>query len=302
MYLNHFSIKLSPDNIDNLLNYKKKYYRIDYLKDQDKYVQGGNGIVFKLIDEQEDEEFVIKISKYSEDLRGPSKLGKRIKRFDREIEALYTAKVEELSNIVIIRFDGVIQIGNKDFRYYVMDKCDCNLNEFLQNPDNKLDVTQKILLCQKILEAIKNLNEYKIYHRDIKHDNIFFQGNEPFVGDLGLADKRDSDIIINERGELIGPTGWFSPEAINKYLVEKTLNPNNFDCEIDEKSEVFQLGKLFWYIFQGNIPLGQIEPDDFVPNNEEIFNILFNMLKYSKKKRWGSTEVLSSFEGYLAVN
>lgn len=302
MYLEKHSIKLSPNNFENLLNYKNKFYRIDFLKEKDNYIQGGNGIVFKLIDEQEDEEFVIKISKYSDDLRFTKKLGKRIKRFDREIEALHTAKVNELNNIVTIKFDGIIRIKNKDFQYYVMDKCDCNLNEFLQNPDNKLDITQKVLLCQKILEAIKNLNEYKIYHRDIKHDNIFFQGNEPFVGDLGLADKRDSDIIINERGELIGPTGWFSPEAINKYLVEDTLNLNNFDCKIDEKSEIFQLGKLFWYIFQGNIPLGQIELEDFKPKNEEIFNILFNMLKYSKNKRWGSTEVLSSFEGYLAVN
>ena len=61
MYLDNGYIKLSPDNFDNLLSYKDKYFRIDFLKERDRYIQGGNGIVFKLIDEQEDEEFVIKI-------------------------------------------------------------------------------------------------------------------------------------------------------------------------------------------------------------------------------------------------
>lgn len=302
MYLENNLIKISPDDRENLIQHEDKFYRIDFLKEEERYVQGGNGIVFKLINEEEDEEYVIKILKFPQELRNDRYYGKRIKRFEREIEALHTAKENQVQNIVRIEFNDLISIDGKDFQYYVMEKCECTLNEFLQDPNKELSITQKIILCQKILEGVKNLNEFKIYHRDIKHNNIFFIGNEPYIGDLGLVDNKVSDIRINEWGELIGPTGWFSPEAINKYLVERTLNPNKFDCVIDEKSEVFQLGKLFWYIFQGNIPLGQIEPDDFVPKNEEIFNILFNMLKYSKNKRWGSIQVLTSFEGYLDVN
>src|SRR5690606_25235728 len=133
-----------------------------------------------------------------------------------------------------------------------------------------------------ILEGIKLLNEYKIYHRDIKQDNIFLIDGEPIIGDLGLSDCRNIDIYINEKGELIGPTGWFSPEAINKYLVEKTSNPYKFNFTINGKSEVFQLGKLFWYIFQGNLPIGQITIDDFIPRNEDMFKLIFGMLLYSK--------------------
>lgn len=292
-------LKLSPDAIDNLIQHEDKYYKIDFLKEEGKYVQGGNGVVFKLLDEQEELEYVIKIMKFPDQWKDDWKIKKRINRFEREIEALYVARENKLQNVVGIEFHGTIKVNDMDFQYYVMQKCDCNLNEYLRDADKELNLFQKTLLCQKILLGIIGLNDYKIYHRDIKHDNIFFVGNEPLIGDLGLVDKKDSDIRINERGELIGPTGWFSPEAINKYLVEKTPNPNNFDCTIDSKSEVFQLGKLFWFIYQGNIPIGQVEYLDFIPQDNTIFTLLFNMLKYSKGNRFDSQIVLTQLNQYM---
>jgi serine/threonine protein kinase len=299
MIFENNSIRLSPNPYDNLLNYQDKYYTIDFLKEEGKYVQGGNGVVFKLLDEQEDLEYVMKIIKYPDQRREDWKIKKRINRFEREIEALYVARENNLQNIVQIEFNDTIKIDGFDFQYYVMDKCDCTLNEYLNNTDKELSISQKTLLCQKILTGIIGLHEYKIYHRDIKHDNIFFIGNEPYIGDLGLVDNKDSDILISERGDLIGPTGWFSPEAINKYLVERTLNPNRFDCKIDAKSEIFQLGKLFWYIYQGNIPIGQVDFNDFIPQDELIFNLLFKMLKYSKTYRCNSDQVLEELNKYM---
>lgn len=296
------NIKLSPNSADNILHDKRddKYYVIDFLKEDNKYVQGGNGIIFSLKNEEEDLEYVIKFCKFPESQYDDKKIGKRIRRFNREIEALHTARENEIMNVVQIIFDGYHEIDGEEFGYYVMEKCDSNLREYLEN--NDLDFYQRVLLCRKILEGIKVLNEYKIYHRDIKQDNIFFINNEPIIGDLGLSDYRNSDIYINERGELIGPTGWFSPEAINKYLVEKTPNPHSFDFIIDEKSEVFQLGKLFWYIFQGNLPIGQITINDFVPKNEDVFSLIFGMLLYSKENRLDSEKVLAGLDHYLDNN
>ena len=295
-------LKISPDKIDNLIQHQDKYYRIDFLKEDGKYIHGGNGVVFKLVNEEEELEYVIKIIKVPDQWKNDWKVKKRINRFEREIEALYVARENKLQNVVGIEFHGVLNVGELDFQYYVMQKCDCNLNEYLNDTDKELSVFQKTLLCQKILNGIIGLNEYRIYHRDIKHDNIFFVGNEPLIGDLGLVQNKASDIRINERGELIGPTGWFSPEAINKYLVEKTPNPNNFDCEIDSKSEVYQLGKLFWFIYQGNIPIGQVEFIDFVPQDNVIFTLLFNMLKYSKANRSDSNIVLNQLNQYIETH
>lgn len=302
MFLENYAIKLSQDKRANILNYADKYYQIDYLI-EGRYVHGGNGVVFKLTDEQEGLDYVVKFLKFPEQQRGNDwKAKKRIQRFEREIEAMYVATHNSLPNVVKIFFHGTINIEGMDFHYYVMEKCDLTLKEYLTKNGNNLDITQKSILCRKILKGIQGLHEYKIYHRDIKQDNIYFVGDEPYIGDLGLSDYRDTDIFINERGELIGPTGWFSPEAINKYLVEKTGNPNGFDCVIDDKSEMFQLGKLFWYIFQGNIPIGHITIDDFISGNNTLFTIISNMLKHSKNTRFDSIQVDNELNIYLASN
>lgn len=293
-------IILSQNSRDNLLEYDGVFYQIENFRDDGRTVQGGNGVIFKLKDEQNDLEYVLKIIKFPEQDRVYKKIDKRIRRFEREIEAMSTATTNNLQNIVGFYFNGIINISGNDYQYYTMQKCDCNLKEYLLA--NEIDFSQKILLCKKILQGIIDLHQYKIYHRDIKHDNILFIDNEPLIGDLGLVDNRESDILISEIGEIIGPTGWFSPEAVNKFLVENTLNNNSFDCSIDEKSEIFQLGKLFWYIFQGNLPIGQIDIDDFIPKfsmSEEVFDILYNMLQYAKNKRLESTTVLAKIDEIL---
>jgi serine/threonine protein kinase len=302
MHLRGDYINLDRHPEDNLLEHEGKYYQIDWLNERGKYYAGGNGTVFKLTDEQEGLEYAIKILKYPNHLSQTPRLKKRIARFGREIEALLKAKSNQLSNIVEIEFYGNIEIGGNLYGYYVMQKCDRNLKEYLR--DVSLSFGQKTLLCQKILLGIMGLHEYKIYHRDIKHENIFFIGNEPLIGDLGLVDYQDSDIDINEEGDLIGPTGWFSPEALNKSLCEgeNNTNPHGHDCVIDAKSEVFQMGKLFWYIYQGNIPVGQIEGVNFVHNNDLIFGLLFSMLQYAKPRRCDTDVVLDQLDQFLAVN
>lgn len=300
MLFENQTIKLSDNPRKNLLEYKGKYYQIDFLI-KDKYVHGGNGQVFKLVNEEEDETFVIKFLKFPEEDRKTNwKTEKRIKRFEREIEALHVAKQNDLEHVIKIYFSGKHKINNLHFHYYVMEKCDLTLKDYLIQ--NDLDKVQKTLLCYKILKGIINLHEYKIYHRDIKHDNIYFIGHNPIIADLGLVHYRDSDIRINERGDLIGPTGWFSPEAINKYLVEKSKNPYNLDCIIDDKSEVFQLGKLFWYIFQGNLPIGQIHNYDFLISDDSLFKIIIHMLQNAKSKRADTSYVDENLGKFLKFN
>lgn len=292
------TIRISDNAINNVLMYQNKYYIIDFLREKGEYVQGGNGAIFKIVDEEE-KEYVIKLSKYPEKFRKNPKFRKRLLRFEREIEALYKARENNIQNIVRIEFHDILKIGNCDFQYYAMEKCDCTLAEYLRNPANELSISQRTSLCRKILLGIIGLSEFNIYHRDIKQDNIFFLDNEPYIGDLGLVDYKASEVIIDEKGELIGPTGWFSPEAINKYLVENTANVNQFDCTIDEKSEIFQLGKLFWFIYQGNIPVGQIKFTDFLPQDKMIFSLLFSMLRYSKIDRPDSNYILSQLNRYM---
>ena len=69
------------------------------------------------------------------------------------------------------------------------------------------------------------------------------------------------------------------------YLRKEDKNEGCFDCKIDHQSDIFQLGKVFWYVLQGNAPIGCISRKDFIEGNEKLYVLIRTMLNYSKKKR-----------------
>lgn len=295
-------VLLTEDNEGNLIEdenkivISEKTYYLKYLNPQNKFSKGGNSSIFVLYSKVEDtiaEEYAIKISKYSLPNRKtkPEYL-RRYGRFINEIKILYELKEKGKGNIVSIVFDDVIQNDKgREFPFYVMEKADTDLKEFIFN-NRDLDSQEKVKFCLNIFDAINELHSEGYYHRDIKPDNIllFFDNQMEKtkatwkIGDLGLMTHRDKD--YDDLGEKIGPFGWLSPEAANKFLTEKVNL--GFECIIDDKSDVFQLGKLFWFIFQGNIPIGQLKIEDFITDIGDkyyVYSMIEEMLTYSKNRR-----------------
>lgn len=247
--------------------------------------KGANSFVFQAIDPQENEDdLVIKFCRFYSPTNSP-RYKKAIERFEREINALCLVNNSASKDRVVkIMADGTHLIGGKVFRYYVMEKADLDLKRFLT--DNPLSLQQKILLCLELSKSIKSLHDLNIYHRDIKPDNIFIIDQLPKIGDLGLINFRDEDSDIDDKFEKIGPIGFFSPEAKNKFLGDRDRAEFNFDTIIDDRSDVFQLGKVFWYILQGEVPSGQLTFDDLRIGGRKVFNlILWPMLQYKKTRR-----------------
>jgi hypothetical protein len=46
------------------------------------------------------------------------------------------------------------------------------------------------------------------------------------------------------------------------------------------------LGKVFWYIFQHNAPIGSVRGKDFLIKNSQIYAVLRTMLNNSKQRRY----------------
>lgn len=260
--------------------------------------KGGNSIILKLYEAQninaddpvyEEPDLILKIHKYKKQ-RFPDKSQKR---FEREVQALYKCKEKKFENVILIEHSGDCKIYNCEtkeydtYLYYTMEFAPYDLKSFMEKNHKNLTVEKKINLCIELAKGLKELMVLKLYHRDIKPDNIFMNslGNWK-IGDLGLVDDRNSNFQLDKIAEPIGPRGWMSPESMNKYLTEKKGYFFNFPCEIDHQSDIFQLGKVYWYIFQHNAPIGCIKEKDFLLKVGRVYPIIKTMLNHSKRKRY----------------
>ncbi|NTS40783.1 protein kinase family protein [Flavisolibacter sp. BT320] len=274
------NIKLDRDPEENYLQIDNIDFRLDYLSSSESN-KGASSNLFVLVDpEGEYDDRVIKICKT------PLEYGnnKRHTRFRREIKAFRLAKNKNLTNVVEFFSSGEVEIDGLTFLFIIMEKAEEDLASYLERNKFSFSVNQKLAFCVNILNGIKQLHSLKIYHRDIKHDNILRINHQFKVGDLGLVRFQNEDFSIDKDNEKVGPFGWLSPEATNKMLTYKKNIGFKYDCDINYKSDIFQLGKLFWYIFQGNIPVGQTAREDYRFEND-IYQILSLMLQYDKQRR-----------------
>ncbi|MBK9582418.1 MAG: protein kinase [Saprospiraceae bacterium] len=183
---------------------------------------------------------------------------------------------------------------NKDYyekhRFYTMEYAPFDLKTFIEINHMTVDYDFKLNLCLSLAKGLEELRRLDYYHRDIKPDNIFFIDGDWKIGDLGLIAERNKQFEIDKVAETIGPRGWMSPESMNKYLTEGKGFPNLYDCIIDHRSDIFQLGKVFWYIFNFNAPIGCIKPVDMHFKDNDIYPIMRRMLNHNKKKRFSTIE------------
>ena len=294
------TISLSPwearldftNPFNNIIQIDKIDFVISYLNNEVKGNKGGNSYIFTLSQAQNFEdgnspEMVIKICKSP--LRGKKIIKNIHKRFEREVIALFDCKEKSCLNVIDIFNSGILITEKKEkFLFYTMEYGESDLKTYLsENTANieEISLFEKINLCLNIAYGIQELNDLGYYHRDIKPDNIFIIGENYKIGDLGLVEKREEDSKIDEFGQFIGPRGWTSPEAMNKYLCESTPNPFNFEIKIDHKSDIFQLGMVFWYILQGNAPIGSVRESDFNIKEITVYPLLRNMINHNKNKR-----------------
>lgn len=250
--------------------------------------KGGNSSVFRAQHPDGNESYIVKFFRYFRE----SDLGyhqRRLQRFEREIQALISAQNSPHKDCVVPLLDhGVFPLRSdgerKSLRYYVMDEADSNLADFVQ--ENDLSPQQKVLLCHSLLKMLRNLHGLGIYHRDIKPENILMIGTQPLFGDLGLINFRDRDSDLDLLDEKIGPIGFLSPEATNKCLGSRGKASFDFDCWMDDRSDVFQLGQVFWFILQDEVPTGHLtEQDSKFPLKHILSTVIQPMLQYGKARR-----------------
>jgi serine/threonine protein kinase len=291
---------------DNLIQIGGIDYFFTYLNVGLSGNKGGNSILMKLFDSQyidtddpqyDEPDSILKISKFKKSNSNyPSK---QERRFVKEIEALNICQEKKFQNVIKVFNQGVCSIMNHstkkydEYLFYTMEYAEYDLKKYVEENFSVLTFDEKVALCVSLCDGLSELYTLDYYHRDIKPDNIFIVDSIWKIGDLGLVAERNKPNEIDKVAESIGPKGWMSPESMNKYLCDGKNFDLKHDCLIDHQSDIFQLGKVFWYIFQYNTPIGSVKERDFLIKNSKIYAIIKTMLSQSKARRFKDVSEVS---------
>ncbi|MCK6507679.1 serine/threonine protein kinase [Myxococcota bacterium] len=113
-----------------------------------------------------------------------------------------------------------------------------------------------LALFQPILEAIAHAHAAGVLHRDLKPANVLMDHDQPRVADFGIArllgDEDDPE--ITRVGAPMGTLGFCSPE--------QWANAS----QVDERSDVFSLAALLYWLLCGRAPFDEASPTNTLRN------------------------------------
>ncbi len=244
--------------------------------------EGGMGKIFLADDLELNEKVVLKFLKKTliEDLKFVSKFKEEVKI------------ARKLTNPSIVRIYDFWEVGELKFitQEYVDGR---TLREILKNK-GAIPISLGIIYAKNLANVFSYAHSIGVLHRDIKPDNIMItNSNQIKILDFGIAKVFDeSNINISHYSdEVFGTPEYMSPEQ----LCSK---------KVDERSDIYSLGVVFYEIFCGDIPfkgsskisiaLKQIQSKPVPPRQlnekipQELEKIILKMLEKEKEKRFSS--------------
>jgi len=211
--------------------------------------QGGNGAVFICYHAQTNERLAVKFLRVLDPVRR--------ERF--EFERMVLSDLQH-PNILPIRDSGLVDMTHRyPIPFIVTELFSTNIDRKVRM-EGLFSVAEVKKFGIQICEAFDYLHSLGIVHRDIKPGNFLVEGDRVVVGDFGLAKTNTEEGVdrfwrgdLTAKEERIGSIPWMSPELF-KYADNKTTI-------IDRRSDLYQIGKVFWYMHTGNVT-GKPDIDD----------------------------------------
>ncbi|MFA6195316.1 MAG: protein kinase [Sulfurimonas sp.] len=260
-WLNKFKVLVNNDNI-YLLDIKEDNIESCFLG------QGGSGFVFKY--KLENTKLAIKFSLNRKNRND------EVKKIT-DIQNLFHPNTSPNYRVTqyIEQGDTTIIINGVEFKLYyiVMDLADGTINDLMCAYQEERNMSKLIGQIKHLTETINVLHKSSFAHRDIKPENILLKGDLPVLADFGMSGCTKVKTIRRK-----GPKYWPNPEFLQ--ACDEKLQ------DLDEQSDIFNLGCLFFYIFTGKYPIGLIDIKQELEHiDDELKNILMDMLQYSKDER-----------------
>lgn len=198
---------------------------------------GGQGIVFRGVDETTGRDVAIKV------LSGGAWASSRQRlRFEREMDiiarlrhpnivALYeTASIEDVGTALIMEFVEGATIGDS-----------AGMSE---GPHDQRELRERLRMFLKICDGISHAHRHGVIHRDIKPRNVIIDSDgEPRILDFGVAKLASGDSTVSVTGEFVGTLSCAAPEQVRRR-----------GAYADTRSDVYALGALLFGFCTGRSP------------------------------------------------
>lgn len=189
--------------------------------------QGGMGTVYRATDTRLARTVALKV--LSADL---ALSPQQVERFTREARA-----------IARVRHPGVVavyDVGSTPCHYIAMELVRGDtLDRYLGGMP--LPPRKAAELIRLVAQALAEVHEHGILHRDLKPTNIMMdEEGRPHLTDFGLAKVVEGELELTKSGMLLGTPAYMAPE-----LVDGTLGP------VDERSDLYALGLIFFEVLTG---------------------------------------------------
>jgi len=190
--------------------------------------RGGMAIVYRAYDPSFDREVAVKVLP-REFLHDPQ----FHERFKSEIKT-----IAALEHPVIV---PVYDVGEEDGVPYFVMRCMTGGSLTSRIERGKFSMQEAAGIIDNLAGALAYAHEKGVVHRDLKPDNILFDGNNnPFISDFGIASFASAPTNLTGNAT-IGTPAYMSPEQVQG---DKT----------DKRSDIYSLGVILFQMLSGEQP------------------------------------------------
>ncbi len=115
-------------------------------------------------------------------------------------------------------------------------------NGDLAQHDLQHDDARIVAVLRSLLDALGYAHARGIVHRDVKQENVLFDGDDrPLLADFGIAKSRHDDVRITTAGFAVGSAGYMAPEQARGDVV-------------DGRADLYSVGVLAYELLTGQLP------------------------------------------------
>jgi WD40 repeat protein len=185
--------------------------------------------------------------------------------------------------------------------FYAMDLVpDGDLAQRLQQRSRPFGAREAAALLGKVAKAVAHAHRESILHRDLKPSNILLEGDEPRVGDFGLAAQLGPGGDLTVATRLLGTPMYLAPEVVARGARAASA-----------ASDIYALGAILYEMLTGRPPFfgatddataaaamilhqEPVAPRLLVPNvPRDLQTIALKCLEKNPAGRYGSASLLA---------